>query len=489
MAQPTRWPEGTLAFSYLRFSTSEQRDGNSLHRQRALADNYAEAHGLRIDRTLTYHDLGVSGFHGVNAQSGRLADFLNAISLKLVPAGSVLLVEHLDRLSRDYALNAQSLLTQIILAGISVVTLADGRVYSEAELHRDPMGLIYALLSFIRANEESQTKSNRSRAAWVSKRHNAKREPMTGRVPGWLRLDKAGLRFELIADRVKVIRRIYALALLGLGPKAIADRLNDEHAIVWQAPEQWARDHVHRLLTQPMVTGVMRPHLYSYDEGRTRRIPLKPIKHYYPAIIAARTFDRVQGILDRRYSRGSLVRWNVFCNLAECPECGSALKWVEGMAYQSALICRNALVGRCDRFVEYDHQRLYALLIERLPSHLRDQISRGGSQKNNKIIASLYAKVDHERSLARLNPENGYGAVDDAEEALQQALLPMAHAPSDVAIIKLIDCLADIQKTPESLSFLNRGLKEVFSRVQPTASSDALSLKSKKDSSTLHLQV
>ncbi|MCU0792982.1 MAG: recombinase family protein [Opitutaceae bacterium] len=91
----------TKAYSYLRFSTPEQMAGDSYRRQTELAQRYAEANGLTLDEELTYRDLGVSGYHGANAQSGKLAEFLEAVEKGVVPRGSFLLVESLDRLSRQ----------------------------------------------------------------------------------------------------------------------------------------------------------------------------------------------------------------------------------------------------------------------------------------------------------------------------------------------------------------------------------------------------
>ena len=86
------------AYSYLRFSSPDQQYGDSVRRQVALAAAYALEFNLVLDDTLTYQDFGISGFRGQNAASGRLGDFLAAISSGLVSKGSLLLVENLDRL-------------------------------------------------------------------------------------------------------------------------------------------------------------------------------------------------------------------------------------------------------------------------------------------------------------------------------------------------------------------------------------------------------
>jgi DNA invertase Pin-like site-specific DNA recombinase len=88
-----------IAYSYLRFSTSEQAHGDSRRRQLVLAERYAAAHGLTLDGRLSFRDLGVSAFRGRNARVDALSSFLEAIELGLVPRGSTLLIESLDRLA------------------------------------------------------------------------------------------------------------------------------------------------------------------------------------------------------------------------------------------------------------------------------------------------------------------------------------------------------------------------------------------------------
>src|SRR3954452_15539093 len=88
----------SVAYSYLRCSTSEQAKGDSRRRQLAMAEKYAADHHLKLDKHLSFRDLGVSAFRGENAKEGALRAFLEAIEHNLVPWGSFMLLESLDRL-------------------------------------------------------------------------------------------------------------------------------------------------------------------------------------------------------------------------------------------------------------------------------------------------------------------------------------------------------------------------------------------------------
>ncbi|WP_322789356.1 recombinase family protein [Paraburkholderia hospita] len=123
----------------------------------------AAEHGLTLDTSLSLRDEGLSAYHQKHVKTGALGLFLRAVEDGKVPPGSVLIVEGLDRLSRAEPILAQGQLSAIIGAGIRVVTAADDRQYSREILKKDPVGLVYSLLTMIRAHEESDTKSKRVR--------------------------------------------------------------------------------------------------------------------------------------------------------------------------------------------------------------------------------------------------------------------------------------------------------------------------------------
>lgn len=97
-SETARWPK---AYSYTRFSTPEQGQGDSLRRQTAAAREYATKNQLDLDEELTFHDPGMSAYRGRNAETGALGTFLEAVRDKIIPLGSYLLVESLDRISRQ----------------------------------------------------------------------------------------------------------------------------------------------------------------------------------------------------------------------------------------------------------------------------------------------------------------------------------------------------------------------------------------------------
>lgn len=60
-----------LAFSYRRFSSAQQKDGNSIKRQTDAAQAWCDANGYELSSS-NFEDLGVSAFKGANAEVGAL---------------------------------------------------------------------------------------------------------------------------------------------------------------------------------------------------------------------------------------------------------------------------------------------------------------------------------------------------------------------------------------------------------------------------------
>jgi DNA invertase Pin-like site-specific DNA recombinase len=354
------------AYSYLRFSTPEQAKGDSKRRQWQLAKEYADAHGLELDEELTckFQDEGVSAFRGSNVETGELAEFRDAVRRGYVEPGSYLLVESLDRLSRQYARKSIRVLEDICDEGITVVTLSDGKVYTKEILDVDQTAFIMSILIFYRAHEESEMKSKRGKAVWTHKRHTAGSKPLTAKTPAWLTLDKKTQKIKIIPDRAEIVKRIYRMYLQGIGPKSIALKLNEEGHNTWgegkRKGKYWYYSYVVKILANPAVIGYMVPHTLEYLEKKRVRVPQEAVRGYFPAVIDEETFNRAQEL--RKSNSGmkgmksSVPLRNIFSRLAKCPLCGSNLVRVAKNDSDIYLACSRARSrAGCDFYrVRYD---------------------------------------------------------------------------------------------------------------------------------------
>jgi DNA invertase Pin-like site-specific DNA recombinase len=358
-------PVSAIAYSYLRFSTADQATGDSRRRQMMMAEKYAADHRLKLDLSLSFKDLGVSAYRGKNAREGALRAFLDAVEHNLVPAGSFLLIESLDRLSRERILAAQSLFMMIIQAGVTIVTLSDQRSYSLASLNQNPLDLIISLVSMMRANEESETKSRRINAAFDKKRAELSVKPWSARCPGWLRLDKATGTFVVVEERADVVRQIYRDALARVGHQTIVTRLNEQQIPLFghgnQKGKIWQKSLIRHFLRTPTVIGTLIPFKGEYVDGVRRLHPQPPIEDYYPAIIERSTWEAVQNrrkAWAEHYGVGGpkTGRSNLLAGLSRCPYCDRPMMFLGGTNPNwRYYVCRRAYSGAgcSDRWVRY----------------------------------------------------------------------------------------------------------------------------------------
>jgi DNA invertase Pin-like site-specific DNA recombinase len=108
-----------LVYSYIRYSSKKQITGDSMRRQIKLGDDWVRDNGHSFAER-SFRDLGVSAFRGKNKHRGALSKFLQEIEDDRIPRGSILLIENLDRLSREGIDQAGDLFKKIIRAGVDI---------------------------------------------------------------------------------------------------------------------------------------------------------------------------------------------------------------------------------------------------------------------------------------------------------------------------------------------------------------------------------
>ena len=273
-----------LAFSYVRFSSEKQRQGSSLARQTEAAQRWADENGYVLDHSLHLHDLAVSAFRGDNTSVGKLAAFKEAVEAGTIPRGSVLLVENLDRLSRQAHRKAARVLEDILDAGVDVVTLQDGKRWNKHDLDEDPLTSIMIILTFARAHEESLTKSKRVKDGW--QRNLAKvREGQRLRsraVPSWVRLigDMDDGCFEVIPDKAEVTRELYQRFADGETAYSIAKDFR-ERGVKTPRGKQFRPGNIYRLVSSKAPFGIL-----EIGKGtKNDRTVVGQIEDYFPRIV------------------------------------------------------------------------------------------------------------------------------------------------------------------------------------------------------------
>ncbi len=330
------------AYSYIRFSTLEQEKGHSLQRQKEASEQYAKENNLELDKQNRFKDEGISAFHGKHAKTGDLGRFLKLVNEGRIEPNSVLIVENLDRLSRQQPIEALQKFISIINAGITLVTLSDGQQYTIESLNNNISQLYLSIGEMVRANKESERKSELLSAAWKQKRTDAENglKKMTNRCPAWLRLNKDKSKYVKKTKVCKAIKEIYRLKLSGYGAASIERKMNLSETF-WKPPKRgkhiiggWRKSYIIKILYNKAVTGVYQPH--KMIDGK--RAPVgNPIPDYYPQIILEKMFYQVQNIramnkvkgLTGGYGGGKTGKAsNLFTHIAKCGRCGSPMHYI-----------------------------------------------------------------------------------------------------------------------------------------------------------------
>lgn len=331
------------AYSYIRFSTPDQLKGDSLRRQLESSRAYAEQHGLLLDDSL--RDIGVSAFKGKNKEEGALGSFLDLVNAGSIEKGSILIVESLDRISRETVSDALTQFISILKSDIEIVTLVDNQHYTRKSI--DDIGsLVISLVIMSRAHEESATKSKRSIASWEQKRKLAaeQKKPMSSHCPKWLQLSDDRTKYEVIEAHAKTVLWIFQQSIAGVGRRKIAETLNQQGAKPWGRAKMWHTSFIAKVLCNKAVIGEMQPC------SKEAYAPVgDPISDFYPAIIDEKTFYLAQASQkSRKTYKGGGQRGHTFTNLftgmCKCLECEGTYRFL-GRGSYAKLICDNHYMG------------------------------------------------------------------------------------------------------------------------------------------------
>jgi DNA invertase Pin-like site-specific DNA recombinase len=313
-----------VAYSYIRFSSPSQAEGDSLRRQTEAALDWCKRHKVRLDTSTTLHDLGKSAYtgkHRTNADRHALAAFLKLVEQGRVPRGSFLIVESLDRLSREHIRPALTLLLGLIEDGVKIVQLLPVEVVYDETV--EPMQLMMALMELSRGNSESRVKSERVGKAWAEKKERARKgqaqEPskhmqegdmfLTRQLPAWVEV--RGGKPVLIPKKAAAVKRVLELAASGYGIQAIIQRLDEEKVEPIGKSGRWTHAYVGLLLRDRRVTGELQP------RKRNGTPDGDVVPGYFPAAVTEEEWLAARAGVDQRYLKrgGSRGHFNFFSSL------------------------------------------------------------------------------------------------------------------------------------------------------------------------------
>ena len=415
------------AYAYSRYSSPAQASGDSLRRQLKSATAFAEKHGLDLDTTLS--DPGLSGFTGENRVKGALGSFLRRVERGEIAKGSYLLLDSMDRLSREGETRTVNMLTNLTLAGILVVNLAEEHILDDKATSLDYFRVI---IQADRSRKESEEKARKVRDAHEESKRRARDE---GRVwhragPRWFTATErkdGPIRFIEIEKSVKTVKLLFDMAERGMATSAISRQLNDNGVVTLTSKDNgWFPGVVMNILRSRSTIGEYQPQ---------RRVPGtkryendgEPIPGYYPAIIDLAQFHRVQAILDRSAKKKGAPRAsakvfnNLFIGICRCYECDKTVGYsqsrpLKGPPGRAVLKCSGGDRHQCPNRVRYDYAKLETAIL----NHVRDVTLPSYSTENT--TPDLMAGLVGERAEIDVKVANLTREIEDGVRGLGDAL-------------------------------------------------------------------
>lgn len=393
------------AYIYIRFSDPRQERGSSRERQLQLCLAMCERRGWEVVQII--EDLGRSAWNGNHLKVGNLGKFADRVFAGDIPAGSVLVVEELDRLSRQEARKAQRWIEDVCDTGLEIATVVGERIYSKANLNDNLFAIFEILMRAQAAYEYVERLSRRIKRSYQSRLEAARTQgnAITTQGPMWLKPigTLPDITWVPIPERLKVIAEILDLIRAGHAAWAVARMLN-ERGIPSFTGRTWDRTTVVKIVRSSALEGDR-----AVGEGKNSRPTGEVLVGYYgDPHLPLDVISEARAMLNRRRGgkgRNSGVVNNLFGLKIRCGCCGGRMM-LNG--YQSRyLVCYDASRGSgCTNKATYRYREFEAAALDNILSLALDESFFRQADKTHMLgleIATVEKTVkDKQSAIERL---------------------------------------------------------------------------------------
>jgi DNA invertase Pin-like site-specific DNA recombinase len=406
-------PEG---YSYGRFSTLQQRKGNSKERQAKLSGAWCARNNVHLNATV-YFDAGRSGYYGdhrSNPDRHALAQFLQLVEEGKIAPGSYLILESLDRLTREHVRGALMLCLGLIEKGIRLVQLSPSEIIYDKD--SDDMQIMLMICELSRGHRESKRKADCSADNWQRKRTAARDGGvMTSELPAWIGCEDG--RLFLKPKETAAVRLVFDLAGRGYGATRLTAKLISDGVAPIGQSGKWCRSYIGKLLRDRRTVGECQPcrkvrvRDARTKTERTRRRPEgEPIPNYFPAAVTEEQYATARGGVTQRKGKPGRVSKgppNLFAGLLHDAGAEGEGWWLQprvsqGRRYYVLRATRSQRRGGKDASLQYAVLE-DAILSKLAEINTADILDGNGAPDETQALGGELADV--ERSIAVLNDD------------------------------------------------------------------------------------
>ena len=431
-------------YLYQRFSSQAQEGNSSLFRQgeaqREWLRNYPNCTVVELeDKPLV--DSGLSAFSGKHLSSGSLGRLVAAIESKVVPKGSIILVEHFSRLSRMTITETGKLLDKIWDHDISIVTARDHSIYSP-KMRNDLATRMRLIVEIDKAHSDSKWRSEKVKSSWSRREYNAKENKIAPkmRMPFWLTSDGK------LNEFAGVVRDIFKLHAQGLGQVLIERALRKKYGKI-KPLKNINPTKIIRIIQNPKCIGLV------YNEK------------LYESVVSDKDFYNAQQICKERLFTSVRPdrKWPLH-GLVKCGHCGSGMSIQQSSDSLPLLRCsRKQRTGgeSCDApatfpyVVAYHFFELYVepLILAKISDVKRSSTSHEQKTKLTYKLKGLQIKLadlkDHYKNSEKVSVTI-FSLMDDLDAKINNIEIQLAKIQAE--IVKNLN-VAAISKEIVELSY------------------------------------
>ncbi|WP_167519806.1 recombinase family protein [Enterobacter cancerogenus] len=396
-----------VAIGYMRYSSKLQGGGSTIHRQKSLINKWVEdqkTHHGKVYEVKFYTDKGLSGWTGENLLAGALGRLIEEVETGGYPEGTPIILESIDRLSRQGHEEATAILRRLTSTGCVVHSILDRQVIHRSDL-KTFIGAMQIIAVAERGREESDIKSERVSSSKKRNYELAKlgKKLVTKNLPGWIYLDQKG-KMQIDPVKQKLVQEIFEMRLAGHTYQGIAEAMTNRGEPVLnerKGAQRWLPNSIRTLLHSRSVIGVL-PASKVNEE-------YKEIEDYFPSAITKDLFYAVNDLnvpaVRSREKKQYPETVFLFKGLVKCRYCkGNVFMNGAKPGYWGRIRCIGHHDKVCDApsLPRYDFEQS---LITRIFPLLKSMDVR--TEKNP--VAVLQAKIDHLTNILE-------GYYDDLEE-------------------------------------------------------------------------
>jgi len=324
---------------YCRLSRDDEQEGesNSITNQKSILERYAKENGFKNTRFFVD-----DGFSGTNFARPAFTEIMELAEQGKI--GTLIVKDH-SRLGRNRLVVGQLLEEGFDDLGVRYIAVMD---------NIDTAKGISDIVQMQDLFNEWHAKNTSQKVRNVFKNKGMSGLPLTTNPPyGYMKNPENPKEWIIDEPAAKVVRKIYALCVEGLGPTQIANRLKAEKIMTpneyWSSigrvcckppsvPYHWGTSTVSDILAKQEYCGDTVNFRTSTKSFKNKKKIEKPEEEWkifhdtHPAIIDRETFELVQELRKhrRRFTKTGITSW--FSGLLYCSDCGEKL-------YYSATNC------------------------------------------------------------------------------------------------------------------------------------------------------